>query len=152
LVREIHGTFFRVVSLRGRLVRELTQPDLERMADRLQRTRHGWFRLPRLLWNVRPMLGLGLRGIHRPRIVLFGEGMAQPDWDQSLADARACDVMLVVGTSANVLPAAMLPHWAREAGAKVITVDPSEPGRSHLWLPGKAGEVLPQLLDAVRSE
>jgi NAD-dependent deacetylase len=76
--------------------------------------------------------------------------MAQPEWDQSLTDAKACDVMLVVGTSANVLPAAMLPHWAREAGAKVITVDPEEPGRSHIWLPGMAGEVLPKLLDAVR--
>src|SRR5262249_11805744 len=98
-VREIHGSFFRVVTLRGRNVRVLTKCDLEKMALRLQRIQRGWFRLPRLAWNVRPMLGLGFRGIHRPALVLFGEGMAQPDWDQAQADARVCDLMLVVGTS-----------------------------------------------------
>jgi NAD-dependent deacetylase len=148
-VREIHGSFFRVVTLRGRNLREMTKATLERMAERLLHTQHGWFRLPRLVWNVRPMLGLGPRGIHRPALVLFGEGMAQPDWDMAQADARACEVMLVVGTSANVWPAAELPTWARQQGAKIITVDPSEPGRGHIWLPGKAGEVLPLLVDAV---
>src|SRR5262249_28786400 len=137
-VREIHGSFFRVVTLRGRHLRELSKPELANMAERLQHVQRGWLRLPRLMWNVRPMLGFGVRGIHRPAIVLFGEGMAQPEWDQAQEDARTCDVMLVVGTSANVWPAAELPTWARQQGAKVITVDPSEPGRGHIWLPGKA--------------
>ncbi|OAI46246.1 hypothetical protein AYO44_11760 [Planctomycetaceae bacterium SCGC AG-212-F19] len=150
MVREIHGSFFRVVTLRGGHRRDLSKADLQKMAERLRRMQRGWFRLPRLMWNVRPMLGLGLRGIHRPAIVLFGEGMAQPDWDEAQADARACDLMLVVGTSANVWPAAELPTWAGQQGAKIITIDPSEPGRGHIWLPGKAGEVLPKLVEAVR--
>jgi hypothetical protein len=47
-----------------------------------------------------------------------------------------------------VLPAAMLPVWARQQGARIIHVDPQDPGPGHLWLRGAAGEVLPQLVRA----
>jgi NAD-dependent deacetylase len=59
--------------------------------------------------------------------------------------ARLCNVMLVVGTSGMVLPAATLPSEARSAGARVIDVGP-EPGSGDVWLKGPAGEVLPALV------
>jgi NAD-dependent deacetylase len=62
-----------------------------------------------------------------------------------------CDVMLVVGTSGLVYPAAGLPATARRGGAAVVTVNP-EPteldGLASACIRGKAAEVLPTLLAA----
>jgi NAD-dependent deacetylase len=62
--------------------------------------------------------------------------------------ASAAQVLLVVGTSAVVHPAASLIPYAKQAGAKVVEVNP-EPtpmtGIVDCALPGPAGELLPQL-------
>ena len=84
--------------------------------------------------------------MERPRIVLFGEAMAEPDWTHAQQDVGDCDVMLVVGTSGLVYPAAALPSWAKQAGATVVVVDPNPHEDADLWLPGMAGEVLPRLV------
>jgi NAD-dependent deacetylase len=148
-VREIHGSFLKVVSTRGRLIRRLSHADLQLVAARLERAQQGAFRLPRLAWALRPLAGLSPRGIRRPNVVLFGEAMAEPDWSWARADAGRCDLMLVVGTSSQVWPAAELPIVSRQEGARIITIDPLEPGNSHLWLRGKAGAVLPNLIEAM---
>ena len=93
------------------------------------------------------MAGLELRGLHLPRIVLFGDAMAEPAWSQSLEVACRCDCMIQVGTSGMVLPAAMLPSEAKAAGAKVITIDPNENG-GDVWLQGTAATMLPRLVQA----
>jgi NAD-dependent deacetylase len=92
------------------------------------------------------MAGLGLRGLHLPRIVLFGNAMAEPAWSKALEAARRCDCMIQVGTSGTVLPAAMHPSEAKAAGAKVITIDPSG-GNGDAWLKGTAATMLPQLVE-----
>ena len=68
--------------------------------------------------------------------------------------SSGCDVMLVVGTSAMVQPAASMPFIARDNGARVIEINP-EPspltGRiSNLPLMGDAGRIMPQLVEAVK--
>jgi NAD-dependent deacetylase len=87
----------------------------------------------------------------RPGVVWFGE-MLDPAALQDAADeAAGCDLMLVVGTSGLVYPAAGLPSAARQAGAAVITVNPEATdldGLAAARLRGKAAEVLPRLLDA----
>ena len=80
-------------------------------------------------------------------------GDARPRGHCSDADAAAedCDVMLVVGTSGLVYPAAGLPAGARRAGAVVITVNPEPTDLDDLaavCIRGKAAEVLPRLLEA----
>jgi NAD-dependent deacetylase len=86
-------------------------------------------------------------GLHLPRIVLFGDAMAEPAWARAQEAARHCDCMVQVGTSGTVLPAAMLPMEAKAAGAKIITIDPNE-GGGDVWLQGTAATVLPQLVEA----
>ena len=87
----------------------------------------------------------------RPDVVWFGEPLPQEAgaaWDWS---AR-CEVMLVVGTSGLVQPAAQLPLVARAAGAVVIEVNP-EPteisATAQITCRGPAGAVLPALLAAL---
>ena len=63
-------------------------------------------------------------GILRPECVFFGE-MIPPDLLlRSRQISARCDIMLVVGTSAVVQPAAWMPVIAKDAGAKVIEINP----------------------------
>lgn len=75
-----------------------------------------------------------------------------PDvWSAAEAATEAADVVLVVGTSAVVYPAASLVPLARSAGARVIEVNPQETPASatvHCSLRGNAGDVLPALLES----
>lgn len=64
-------------------------------------------------------------------------------------EATRCDVMLVVGTSGLVHPAAGLPALAARAGATVVTINPEPTGIDGLAavrLRGRAAELLPALL------
>ncbi len=84
----------------------------------------------------------------RPDVVWFGEMLPSDGLAGAFAAARACDVFLCVGTSALVEPAASLPFMAREAGARVIEVNPI-PGLARIAtvsLEGAAGEILPRLV------
>ncbi len=147
IVHEVHGSLFEVITRRGRFVQLLPRRELLQIAEALSHAQRGWLVLPRVLLAIRPLAGLGLRGLHLPKIVLFGDAMAEPAWTKALEVARRCDCLIQVGTSGMVLPAAMLPSEAKAAGAKVITIDPNE-GGGDVWLQGTAAAVLPQLLMA----
>lgn len=85
----------------------------------------------------------------RPGVVWFGEMLPAEALSRAELLAQGCDVMLVVGTSGAVYPAAGLAHVARRAGAKVIILNP-EPSEiddeAHLLLRGTAARILPSLL------
>ena len=93
-------------------------------------------------------------GILRPDCVFFGELIPQQELYRSQRASASCDVMLVVGTSATVQPAATMPFIARDNGATVIEINPEPtpltPRISHLLLLGSAGAVLPRLVSAIR--
>ncbi|MFD1709872.1 NAD-dependent protein deacylase [Ottowia sp. GY511] len=86
----------------------------------------------------------------RPAVVWFGENLPAEALAAAEAAAEACDVMLVVGTSGEVWPAAGLAVTARRAGAKVVVVNPDATAldaEAHALLRGPSASVLPQLLD-----
>ncbi|MGF1507822.1 MAG: NAD-dependent deacetylase [Anaerolineae bacterium] len=94
-------------------------------------------------------------GFVRPDVVWFGESL--PTWaiERAYTTAARGDVMLVVGTSGTVQPAASLPSMAREQGARIIEVNPQETLISrfaHVALRGPSGEILPALVTACREE
>ena len=87
----------------------------------------------------------------RPDVVWFEE-MLPPEALAAADDAaRQCDVLLVVGTAAEVYPAAALPHAAQQCGATVVEINPNRTALSddvdHV-LRGPAGVVLPALVAA----
>ncbi|MFD7643130.1 NAD-dependent deacetylase [Kitasatospora sp. NPDC059795] len=59
----------------------------------------------------------------RPRTVMFGEALDERTLQQADAVAKACQVFLAVGSSLQVMPAALLPRIALEHGAKLIVVN-----------------------------
>jgi NAD-dependent protein deacetylase/lipoamidase len=90
----------------------------------------------------------GCGAIARPGVVWFGEPLGEV-WAEAEHAAREARVLLVVGTSAVVYPAAELAPIAQSAGARVIEINPEQtPLSSHvdLSLRGAAGEILPRLL------
>lgn len=63
-------------------------------------------------------------GLIRPNVVWFGEGLPDEAWDRSVEAVAKADVVVVVGTSSVVYPAAGLPEAAVANGIPVIEVNP----------------------------
>jgi NAD-dependent deacetylase len=88
----------------------------------------------------------------RPGVVWFGEMLPALALERAERAARHCSVMLVVGTSGAVWPAAGLAGAARRFGAWVAIVNPNASEideHAHLVLRGNAAHVLPALLEGV---
>ena len=83
----------------------------------------------------------------RPHIVWFGE--TPLEMERIGEEILRSTVMLVVGTSGSVYPAANFVQWARKAGARTVYVGPEAPLNASAFTQvviGKAGVVLPSLL------
>lgn len=90
-------------------------------------------------------------GFYRPSVVWFGEMLPREALERGFREAEGCDLLLSVGTSAQVFPAAGLIEVAHRAGATVIEINPESTGFSHLAaleLRQPAGSALPALLEA----
>jgi len=145
-VLEVHGTLFETRSIGAHGSGPLTLNDLKEVVEALRNMEGGLWPLPEILQTVRPMFGIDLKGMHRPDVVLFGQGLPGKVWTASVEAVERCDCLLSVGTSGTVYPAAGLPEKAQTAGASIIGVG-LEPVRADVWLEGPAGSVLPQLLE-----
>jgi len=86
-------------------------------------------------------------GRFRPQVVWFGEALPQREWGLAAEAAQRADVMLVVGTSALVHPAASLAtHYARTAW--IVEINPEQTAISDavdLAIQARASEVLPDV-------
>lgn len=146
VVKEMHGTLFELVSATtGRFLRLIPREELWGIVAEIRAASESRLISVKLPAAIRPIFGPGEGGLHRPNLVLFGDAMAEPAWSQSLEAARECDVLLTVGTSGVVYPAATLPIEAKATGAMVIQIDPTEPG-GDIWLQGTATQVVPELV------
>lgn len=88
-------------------------------------------------------------GLIRPSVVWFGEPLPDTAWNRSVLAVSSADVVVVVGTSAIVYPAAGLPEAALAAGKPVIEINPERTPLSDsatVSLRETATEALPTLL------
>ncbi|SFY22347.1 NAD-dependent deacetylase [Pseudomonas sp. NFR02] len=84
----------------------------------------------------------------RPGVVWYGEDLPLGIWKSAIALVKNCDVLISVGTSGIVTPAAEIPKLALSSGATVIqinTADVSTGMQNEVMLIGKATDVLPKL-------
>ena len=65
-------------------------------------------------------------GLLRPDVVWFGETLPQEELEEAYRLSSEADIFLVIGTSAQVYPAADLPFVAKRSGARVIEINPEE--------------------------
>lgn len=66
---------------------------------------------------------LNCNGILKPDVILFGEQLPQSAWYEAQRAARQCDLMVVAGSSLEVLPVAGLPMQALDRGAHLIIIN-----------------------------
>ncbi len=88
----------------------------------------------------------GCGGMLRPGVVWFGESLPRDAMQEAQNAARLCRLMLVVGTSSLVYPAASIPQFAKSAGAFLVEVNPERTPLTPLvdeYYDGPAGEILP---------
>jgi NAD-dependent deacetylase len=85
----------------------------------------------------------------KPDFVFFGEMLPEYDINMSQKDSLECDVMLIIGSTGVVYPAAMLPANASQNGAIIIEINPSPSAFTgqitNIFIPMKAGEAMPEI-------
>jgi len=92
-------------------------------------------------------------GIVKSDTVMFGEPIPSDVLQQCFNEADKSDLMLVIGTSALVYPAAGLPVKTKRNGGVLVEVNPRETQITDLCdisLRGKAGESLPRLVSNIK--
>jgi NAD-dependent deacetylase len=90
----------------------------------------------------------------KPDVVFFGEPIPWEAQTTSFKESKTCSVVLVIGTSAVVYPAASIPITAKERGATVIEINmertPLTDQVSDYFIAGSAGEIIPAMVEEVK--
>ncbi len=92
-------------------------------------------------------------GLLKPNFVFFSEAIPFEVHQEATKLAKQSDVCLIVGTGGEVMPAGRIPYVVKNAGGKVIEINLFDTDYSYrtsdYYLQGKAGTMLPKLVDAV---
>jgi NAD-dependent deacetylase len=88
-------------------------------------------------------------GILKPDIVFFGEQVAEPAATDSFQAVEQAQILIIIGTTGEVMPAGLIPLHAKKHGAKVIEIN-TKPSSftgeiTDIYLQGTAGEVMAEI-------
>jgi NAD-dependent deacetylase len=137
-VIEYHGNVSRLECLRCGTIYEKREFDTEKLIKE---------RIPPLCRKCSVIL--------KPAVILFGEMIPEEATERSLEAARKADVVLVIGTSAVVYPAANIPLIAKQNRAAIIEFNTETTGltdyATDIFIHGMAGRTLPELVRRLKS-
>ncbi len=147
-VLEVHGNLFKMRCLSCSATKKINRKSfLDDFGSRLQSLKtlsmNG-------LISVAPTCE-SCGNVMRPDVVMFGEAVQSLPESSQLV--RNCDAMLVLGTSGVVYPVAEFPVQAKNNGARIIVVNPTEnafSSVSDLYIPLKAGIALPDIVKQLK--
>ena len=92
-------------------------------------------------------------GLLKPSFVFFGELIPQEAVIESGQISSQTDVMLVIGTTGSVYPAAYIPHAAKGHGAVILEINPEASEYTHsitdIFIPGSAAQIMNALGNAI---
>jgi len=89
------------------------------------------------------------QGVLKPDVILFGEQLPQRAWQAAQRAARQCDLMLVAGSSLEVMPVAGLPLQALDCGAHLIVINNTQTYvnvRADIVITENVATVLPEII------
>jgi len=92
-------------------------------------------------------------GIVRPNVVLFGESLPQDQWVGAVREAEAADLVLSIGSSLTVYPAALIPITVKEKGGKLVIINLEPTGYDYmadLVIHAKAGDVIEAVVEELK--
>jgi len=93
------------------------------------------------------------QGILKPDTVSFGQPMPPQETAEAFRRARDCDLLIVIGSSLVVQPAASIPLEAKESGAKLVIInrDPTyHDAYADVVIHGSAGATMKKIIDDVK--
>ena len=86
----------------------------------------------------------------KPDVVFFGEQIPPSASSRAVVEAVACKVMIIIGTSGVVYPAADVPFLASKRGAAIVEINvsptPFTSSITNVFLEGSASTILPRIL------
>jgi NAD-dependent deacetylase len=95
------------------------------------------------------------QGLMKPDVIFFGEALPEETLRDATYEAYNCDLMLVIGSSLVVYPAAFLPRYAKDVGARLVIINKEETpydSEADILLQGAAGEVMTRILAEVKNQ
>ncbi|MDB4334952.1 NAD-dependent deacylase [bacterium] len=88
-------------------------------------------------------------GLLKPDFIFFGEGIHPLAYEKSFAAARKADVVLVIGSTGEVMPACQVPWEAKRNGAIIVEINPGESNFTHqitdIHIKMEAGKAMEQI-------
>lgn len=146
-VIELHGNAFRLrCAVCGKKLL-LEKDRLKELCSLLASNRTGRRGVLHSLARYFPRCACGRR--LRIDVVLFGEILPEEELNAAFRQLDDCRTLLLIGTSGVVYPAAGLPGYAKEKGAKIIEINPEPTALSAIAdyrIAGNAAVVLPEIL------
>jgi len=92
-------------------------------------------------------------GILKPDAVLFGEMLPEETLREATRRSQNCELFIVIGSTLIVYPAAYMPTYARDAGAKLAIINLTPTPLDHyatVVIHGGAGEIMSRLMEKVK--
>jgi len=92
------------------------------------------------------------QGILKPGAVFFGEALPQDVLQEATRRSQNCDLFIVIGSTLVIYPAAYMPAYARDAGAKLAIVNLTPTPLDHyatVVIQGGAGEIMSRVIERV---
>jgi len=92
------------------------------------------------------------QGILKPDAVFFGEALPQETLQEAIHHSRNCDLFIVIGSTLVIYPAAYIPTYAAEAGAKLAIVNLTPTPFDHyatVIIRDKAGDIMSKVMEKV---
>ncbi|MGA2671467.1 MAG: NAD-dependent deacylase [Dehalococcoidia bacterium] len=118
---------------------------------------HRRFPMPDVLQRIKDGIEVpdcpDCQGILKPDAVFFGEALLQETLQEAIRRAQNCDLFIVIGSTLVIYPAAYIPTYAIEAGAKLAIVNLTPTPFDHyatVVIRGKAGELMSKVMEKVR--
>lgn len=94
-------------------------------------------------------------GILKPDIIFFGEALPSITMDAAIKHSGNCDLLIAIGSSLVVHPAAFMPVYAKETGAKLVIINIGETSCdkiADIVINGKAGETMAGIVKLLHEE
>ncbi len=112
--------------------------------------------------EIEAMLDLGMEtplcnecgGLVKSATISFGEAMPERETAEAQLRSSQCDLFITIGSSLVVYPAAYMPRYAVQAGARLIIVnlDPTHlDGQADVLIRARAGEAMSRILETVKA-
>lgn len=92
----------------------------------------------------------------KPDFVFFGEMIPSKAHDTAWMHIQKADLVLIIGTTGEVMPACQLPHIAKDNGAILLEINPDPSAFTHhvsdFYLPMKAGEAMQLIINQLKAK